>query len=43
MARDPFIAYSLPPSAHIDGLLGLDYMREQQLTIDFRRNTVALN
>ena len=39
----PILAYSLPPSAHIDGLLGLDYMREQQLTIDFRRNTVALS
>ena len=39
----PVLAHTLPPSAHVDGLLGLDYMREQQLTIDFRRNTVSLS
>jgi len=38
----PVLAHTLPPSAHIDVLLGLDYMRAQQLTIDFRRNTVSL-
>ena len=41
--RFPVLAHTLPPSAHIDGLLGLDYMREQQLTIDFRQNTVSLS
>ena len=38
----PVLAHTLPPSAHVDGLLGLDYMREQTLTIDFRRATVLL-
>ena len=39
----PVLAHTLPPSAHIDGLLGLDYMREQRLVIDFRNSTVSLN
>ncbi len=39
----PVLAHTLPPSAHIDGLLGLDYMRQQQLVVDFRRNTVSLS
>ena len=38
----PVLAHSLPSSASIDGLLGLDYMRDQRLVIDFRQNTVAL-
>ena len=38
----PVLAHTLPPSAHIDGLLGLDYMRGQMLTIDFRQATVSL-
>lgn len=38
----PVLAHTLPPSAHIDGLLGLDYMQGQMLTIDFRQTTVSL-
>lgn len=39
----PVLAHTLPPSAQIDGLLGLDYMREQRLVIDFRQNTLSLS
>lgn len=39
----PVLAHTLPPSAQIDGLLGLDYMRDQRLVIDFRRNTLSLS
>ena len=38
----PVLAHTLPPSARIDGLLGLDYMKGLRLTIDFPRGTVAL-
>ena len=38
----PVLAHTLPPSASIDGLLGLDYMRGQAVSIDFRRGTVSL-
>ena len=38
----PVLAHTLPPSAHIDGLLGLDYMKGQTLSIDFGRTTVTL-
>ena len=40
--RLPVLAHTLPTSAHIDGLLGLDYMGDQTLVIDFRESTVAL-
>lgn len=40
--RLPVLAHTLPASAHIDGLLGLDYMGDQTLVIDFRESTVAL-
>ena len=30
------LAHTLPPSAGVDGLLGLDFFRGQVLTIDFR-------
>src|SRR6266849_1165294 len=36
------IAHTLPPSAGIDGLLGLDFLRGQRLTIDFRRGQISL-
>lgn len=38
----PVLAHTLPPSASIDGLLGLDYLRGQVLNVDFRRGTVSL-
>ena len=38
----PVLAHTLPPSAGVDGLLGLDFLREQSLTIDFRAGQVTL-
>jgi hypothetical protein len=38
----PVLGHTLPPSAGIDGLLGLDFMRGQTLTVDFRRGTITL-
>ena len=37
------LSHTLPPSATIDGLLGLDFLRGQSLTIDFRQGQVSLN
>ena len=39
----PVLAHTLPPSAGIDGLLGLDFFRGWNLTIDFRRGQVVLD
>jgi predicted aspartyl protease len=36
------VAHTLPPSASVDGLLGLDFLRGQVLTIDFRTGQIAL-
>lgn len=36
------LAHTLPPSASVDGLLGLDFFRGQVLKIDFRRGRVSL-
>ena len=38
----PVLAHTLPPSAGIDGLLGLDFMQERTLRVDFRRSLVSL-
>ena len=38
----PVLCHTLPPSAGVDGLLGLDFFRGQGLTIDFRRGEVLL-
>lgn len=38
----PVIAHALPTSTAVDGLLGLDFLRGQELTIDFRAGRVAL-
>lgn len=38
----PVLGHSLPPSSGIDGLLGLDFFREQSLTIDFRRGEITV-
>jgi predicted aspartyl protease len=38
----PVVAHTLPPSAPIDGLLGLDFMRGRRLTVDFRRGVVSI-
>ena len=39
----PVLGHTLPPSAGVDGLLGLDFMREWQLVVDFRDGQVSLN
>src|SRR5205823_330543 len=36
------LAHTLPPSAGVDGLLGLDFFRGRQLTIDFHKGLVTL-
>ena len=38
----PVMGHTLPPSAGIDGLLGLDFFRGQSLTLDFRTAKVTL-
>ena len=38
----PVLGHTLPPSAGIDGLLGLDFFRGRSLTIDFRAGQVVL-
>jgi predicted aspartyl protease len=38
----PVLCHTLPPSAGVDGLLGLDFLRGQRLTIDFRGARVEL-
>jgi predicted aspartyl protease len=37
------LAHTLPPSAGIDGLLRLDFLREQELNIDFRNGRLSLS
>ena len=38
----PVLCHTLPPSAGVDGLLGLDFLCGQSLTIDFRNGRVTL-
>lgn len=38
----PVLGHTLPSSAGVDGLLGLDFFRCQSLTVDFRRGRVNL-
>lgn len=37
------LGHTLPPSAGIDGLLGLDFMRGRVLTVDFADEVVSLS
>ena len=37
------LAHTLPPSASIDGLLGLDFFRGQNLNLDFRHGLILLS
>jgi predicted aspartyl protease len=39
----PVLCHTLPPSAGIDGLLGLDFFRGQYLTIDFQNGQINLS
>jgi predicted aspartyl protease len=36
------VSHSLPAGVHIDGLLGLDFFRNQVLTVDFQKGRIAL-
>ena len=36
------LCHTLPPSAGVDGLLGLDFFRGRSLTLDFRSGRVIL-
>ena len=38
----PVVGHTLPPSSGVDGLLGLDFLRDQVLTIDFRAGQIDL-
>jgi hypothetical protein len=38
----PVLSHTLPPSAGVDGLLGLDFFRGKVLTIDFEKGEVSL-
>jgi predicted aspartyl protease len=38
----PVLGHTLPPSAGVDGLLGLDFFRGLRLTVDFRAGHLHL-
>lgn len=37
------VAHTLPPTASVDGLLGLDFFRGQELNLNFRTGVVVLS
>jgi len=37
------LCHTLPPSATVDGVLGLDFFPGQRLVVDFRAGTVSLD
>jgi predicted aspartyl protease len=39
----PVLCHAFPPAAGIDGLLGLDFLRGQILTLDFRGGLITLS
>jgi hypothetical protein len=39
--RFPVLAHTLPPSAGVDGLLGLDFLRGQVVNIDFQQGIIS--
>jgi len=45
MERTDFsvLCHTLPPSAGVDGLLGLDFFRDLALTLDFRKGRLSLS
>ena len=38
----PVVGHALPPTSGVDGLIGLDFVRDQVLTIDFRAGQIDL-
>jgi predicted aspartyl protease len=39
----PLLAHTMPPTASVDGLLGLDFFRGMELRIDFRQGLLTLS
>jgi predicted aspartyl protease len=39
----PVLSHALPPGSGVDGLLGLDFLRGQVLTLDFRAGLITLS
>ena len=39
----PIVCYTLPPSAAVDGVLGLDFFRGTRLVLDFRKGLVTVD
>ena len=37
------LSHTLPPSSTIDGLLGLDFLRDQKIVIDFLKAKISLS
>ena len=38
----PILSHTLPPSSHVDGLLGLDFFRGFQISIDLRNGIITV-
>ena len=38
----PIVVHTLPPTASVDGVLGLDFLRGLCLTVDFRQGLLTL-
>lgn len=38
----PILCHTLPPTATVDGVLGLDFFRGQRLIVDFRTGQVTI-
>jgi len=38
----PILCHTLPPSATVDGLLGLDFLRGERLIVDLQAGIIAL-
>ncbi len=43
MRNMPILCHDLPTGTPFDGLLGLDFFRNQRLTIDFREGLITLD
>ena len=39
----PILCHTLPPSATVDGVLGLDFLRDKRLVLDFRAGLITLD
>lgn len=39
----PILCHTFPPSATVDGVLGLDFLRGKRLVLDFRAGLITLD